>query len=111
MALALDMTTPDGVPVSYHRVVSVISTTNVQATVEVRHYVSARARAEEAQATAAGRPMCVWTSTEYMAAPYGSVTDVSSAYEYLKGLPPYAGASDDGETYALDAEAGLTTPE
>ena len=95
MALVKEIELDSGVPVRYHRVVSVNTITNVQDTLEVASYTSQAKREEELAALAAGEPMSVFISTRYISAPYGSCPTVTRAYEWLKAnVEDFADAED-----------------
>lgn len=94
MALYLQKTLSNGVPVEYHRVVRVDSMTNVQTAIEVASYTSAAKRAEEKSALASGDGMDVFTSTKFHVAPWSEGgMSTAQAYEWLK-QHDYEGASD-----------------
>lgn len=95
MALIKEIELDSGVPVRYHRVVSVNTITNVQTVVEVASYTSQAKREEELAALSAGEPMSVFISTRYVGAPYGACPTVTRAYEWLKeNVEDFAGAED-----------------
>lgn len=95
MALIKEIELENGVPVRYHRVVSVNTVTNVQAVVEVASYVSQAKREAEKSALAAGEPMDVFIRTRYLCAPYGACPTAAAAYRWLKeSEPEFQGAED-----------------
>lgn len=94
MALLKEMELENGVRVSYHRVVSVRCTTNVQNTVEVASYPSRERR----EAEIAGGDSYVRTTWHVL--PYEQGMSVDDAYAYLKALPEYEGAADALEPHA-----------
>lgn len=105
MALIKEIELESGVPVRYHRVVSVNTITNVQDVVEVASYVSAAKREQEQAALAAGEPMDVFIRTRYVSAPYGSCPTAARAYEWLKAnVADFAGAEDDEPTDEVTGE-------
>lgn len=101
MALEKQITLPNGVPVSYHRVVSVNIITNLVNLIEVASYTSQAKRDEEKAALAAGAPMDVFIHTEIHEAAYDQAMTVEAAYGYLKALEAYEGAADVLEEPAL----------
>lgn len=94
MALEKQITLSNGVPISYHRVVSVNIITNVANLIEVCGYTSQAKREEERAALAANAPMDVFLHTETYETPYDQAMTVESAYGYLKTLDAYEGAVD-----------------
>lgn len=84
MALLKEIELSSGVPVRYHRVVSVNSITNVQTVVEVASYVSQAKREEEKSAAQAGAAHNVFIETRYLSAPYDACHTTASAYEWIK---------------------------
>lgn len=95
MAIGKRITLPNGVAVNYHRVVSVNTITNVQNIIEVASYTSKDKRAAEQNAIAAGDPMDVFIHTSIILAPYDKTIDIDAAYDYVKTLPEYEGATDE----------------
>jgi len=100
MALAKKISLGNGVVTNYHRVVSVNCITNVQNIVEVCSYTSKAKRLEEkaaAQAMVDGtsdEPADVYTDTRYLTCPYEQTMTVETAYDHLKTLDDFAGATD-----------------
>lgn len=95
MALIKEIELESGIPVRYHRVVSVNTITNVQDIVEVASYVSQAKREEERAALESGEPHSVFIDTRYVSAPYGTCPTVTRAYEWLKAnVEDFADAED-----------------
>lgn len=94
MGLSKRISLGNGVTVNYHRVVSVNCIVNLQNVVEVASYTSKSKRAEEQAAIAAEEPMDIYMEAAYYEAPYDQSMTVDSAYEWLKGLPEFEGATD-----------------
>lgn len=106
MALAKQIELPNGVAVSYHRVVRTEVVTNVQTAIEVASYASAEARQREKEALAAGEACDVYVATSVYAEPadpgsinpYGSggaTGTVADAYDWLKrNVSAFEGATD-----------------
>lgn len=101
MALIKEIELESGVPVRYHRIVSVNTIANVQDTLEIASYTSQVKREAEKSALAAGEPMDVLIHTRYVPAPFGSCPTIARAYEWLKAnVVDFADADDvydDGE--------------
>ena len=94
MALSKRITLANGVTTNYHRVVSVNAITNVQNIIEVASYTSKAKRVEEQEALVAGEKADVFISTSILSAPYDQSMTVVLAYEWIKTLPEYEGATD-----------------
>lgn len=94
MALSKQVIAESGVPFVYHRVVSVNIYTNVQNLIEVRSYTSEEKRKEEADAIKNGESMNVYAESKHYAIPYDQAMTIESAYNYLKTLPEFEGATD-----------------
>lgn len=91
MALRLINTLDNGVQVRYHRIVSLNIVTNRQNTIEVASYPSAKLRRQD---TPDNQEVNVYISTRFYVTPYDQNMSVVSAYEYLKTLPEFEGATD-----------------
>ena len=100
MGLEKHVTLPNGIQLSYHRVVSVNIITNQQNIVEVASYTSKAKRQEEQEAYEQARETGEWPDldvfidTSHHSAPYDQDMTVISAYEWLKTLPEFEGADD-----------------
>ena len=103
MALNKDIQLDNGVTVSYHRVVRVACYTNVQNTIEVASYTSASQRAREKEAMLAttdvtGAAVATladpYIVTSLFETSYQQGMSIVDAYDYLKTLPAFEGATD-----------------
>lgn len=94
MGLSKRIALENGVAVNYHRIVSVNCITNLQNIVEVASYTSRAKRDEEIAAIAAEEPMNVYIESRFVEAPYDQAMTVDSAYELIKTLPEFEGATD-----------------
>ena len=95
MALLKEIELESGVPVRYHRVVSVNAIANVQTIVEVASYISQAKREAEKAALQAGEAHNVFIETRYLSAPCGACPTVARAYEWIKAnVGDFAGAED-----------------
>lgn len=95
MALIKEIILGNGVPVKYHRVVSVNNITNHETIIEVTSYTSKEKREEEKQALKENKPMDVYMFTNRLSVPYRQNMDVEEAYEYLKMREDFEGAKND----------------
>lgn len=95
MALIKEIVLSSGIPVNYHRVVSVNNITNHASIIEVASYTNAEKREEEKAALANNEGMDVFIDSDYIETPYDPDLNVISAYEYLKTTEKYSGAEDD----------------
>lgn len=94
MAISKQIEAENGVTLSYHRIVSVNTITNVQNVIEVASYTSESKRKEEADALANGEGMNVYIESRFINAEYDQSMTVEGAYEWLKTLPEFADAAD-----------------
>lgn len=90
MAISKEIRQADGVVTNYHRVLYVQITTNRQNSIAVLSYVDDVSRLDE-QADASKTPyrQAVTYETEY-----SPDMTIAAAYDYLKTLPQFAGATD-----------------
>ena len=95
MALIKEIILNNGIPTTYHRVVSVTCMTNVHNIIEVASYTSSSKREEEKSALPTGGKHNVFIDTTLHNTDYDQNMTVTSAYEYLKTIPEFAGAEDD----------------
>lgn len=95
MAIIKSITLNNGVTVNYHRVVSVNNITNNSSIIEVASYTSKEKRQEEKNKILTGKPMDIYIDTQYLNKEYSSNLTVESAYEYIKSLEVFKGASND----------------
>lgn len=94
MALSKKIGLGNGVVVNYHRVVSVNTITNVQNIIEVASYTSRSKREDEIAALKNGEEMNIYIETQFFNADYDQSMTVEGAYNYLKTLPEFEGATD-----------------
>lgn len=94
MALSKRITLPSGIQTNYHRIVAVTHVTNVQTTVEVASYTGRGKREDEVAALAANEPMDVFIEAQLLVVPYGVVSTVADAYEWLKSTEQFADSAD-----------------
>ena len=96
MGLICKTEASNGIPLSYHRIVSITSVINNQNIIEVASYISRDKRfKEEIKTDENGINYCnTYISTNYFNAPYDSKMDITSAYAYLKTLPEFKNAED-----------------
>ena len=89
MALKKAIRQADGVTTSYHRIAFIQITTNRQNSIAVFSYVDEDSR--HADRTIDSRPYCQSVTYE---TDYSPNMTVELAYEYLKTLPEFEGATD-----------------
>ena len=108
MALQKEIISNNGVPLNYHRIVSVNSITNISTTIEVASYVNEAKRFEEKayqelqmkedrtpeEEEELEKGINVYIETEYIDLPYDKDMNVDSAYEYLVTLDKYKGSKN-----------------
>lgn len=100
MGIKKDETLPNGVPLSYYRIVSLTTVVNQQTVIELAGYVSEDARQTEqaaqaeAQETGEYPDTDVYIDTRYIVVGYDPEMSVTKAYEYLKSLPEWEDAED-----------------
>lgn len=110
MALQKEITMPNGIVTTYHRITSMSFFTNVNIFIEVNSYVSKAKREEEDAYYMAKKKkyegalltleeqqliekgINVFIDADYIAMPYSEETNIKSAYEYLKTLDKFKGA-------------------
>lgn len=90
MALYKEIRQNDGVVTKYHRISFIQVTTNRQNSIAVFSYVDNEARTDEINSVIA-EPYV--KSITYETA-YDETMTIESAYEYLKTLPQFEGATD-----------------
>ena len=113
MAINKQETLPNGLPLSYWRIVSLTCVVNQQSTIEVAGYVNQEQRDKEQQydPETAEQPLDVIIETRFINLDYDPNMNVSKAYEYLKTLPEFSGGEDvienwaPGKAYFYDDEA------
>ena len=90
MALCKALRQDDGVTTNYHRILYIMQSINQISSIAVLSYVDEAARSDEKN--------CVIMQPYHKAATYEKAYDpnmtVEAAYEYLKTLPDFEGATD-----------------
>ena len=100
MAISIDKTLPNGVPLSYYRIVSLTTVVNKQTTIELAGYVSEEARKAEQDAQAEAQESGqypatdVYIDTQYIVLDYDPDMSVNKAYALLKAMPDWEDAED-----------------
>lgn len=89
MALQKEIILKNGIPVNYHRVVSLNQITNHVAIIEIGSYLNIGEREKEKNGTTT-----IFISSKYMEIPYGQITSVVDVYYYLKTLEMFEGCED-----------------
>lgn len=90
MALYKEITQDDGVVTSYHRILYLTQTVNRQNSIAVLSYVNSEVRASEKDMLLA-QPYQKAITYETT---YDESMTIEKAYEYLKTLPKFEGATD-----------------
>lgn len=90
MALYKEIVQDDGVTTCYHRILQLIQTVNKQNSIAVVSYVGAEARMNELEAVIA-QPYKKAITYE---TDYSEAMTIETAYDYLKTLPEFEGATD-----------------
>ena len=90
MALYKDIRQDDGVTTSYHRILLMTQTVNKQNSIAVLSYVDEDARNDEKESVIA-QPYCKSITYETS---YDETMTIPTAYEWLKTLPQFEGATD-----------------
>lgn len=90
MALYKEIRQSDGVTTSYHRILFLQLLTNGHNSIAVVSYVDESARSNEKEAVVS-QPYQKSVSYEM---PYDPNMTIASAYDYLKTLPRFEGATD-----------------
>lgn len=100
MAIIKDETMPNGVPLSYWRIVTMTVIVNQQVTVEIAGYVSEEARKAEQDAMAEAKETGEYPETDiyiesrFIEFPYDPDMSVTKAYALIKGMEEFADATD-----------------
>jgi hypothetical protein len=113
MALKKDKVLENGIVLTYHRVVSVNSITNMQSMIEVGSYLNKEQREKEREwyETGGQERLNVYIGTTYYTKEYDKDLNVDTAYEYLKTLEDFADAEDIFEDPVVEEIPEETTPE
>ena len=102
MGISKDETLPNGVPLSYYRIVSLTCVVNQQSVIEVAGYIDQAEREKEQAAIIDPDEGCnVYIDTRYVAVDYDPDLSVNKAYELLKAMPEYQGAEDVWDAWAV----------
>lgn len=102
MAISLQETLPNGVPLSYHRIVSLTTVVNQQCIIELASYVNQEAREQELAAATDPETGCdVYISTQLISVDYDPEMSVTKAYTLLKGMDEYKDATDVIDNWAV----------
>lgn len=95
MGMSKDETLPNGVKISYFRIVTLTTVVNMQSIIEVAGYVSQEEREREQAAILNPDEGCdVFVDTRYITVDYDPDMSVNKAYALLKEMPEYQGAVD-----------------
>ena len=97
MALQKIIKQPNGVVTDYHRIAMVKIDTNQQVTLLIYSYIDEEARQYEKDYAAGlieGEPVFPYVDAEYKSIDYDETMTIKNAYEYLKTLPEFEGATD-----------------
>lgn len=95
MALIKEIELDSGVVVRYHRIVVVNNVTNNANTIEVASYTSKAKREQEKEQLRNREEVTAFIKKTFFEKEYEEDFNVVSAYEYLKTLPEFDGATDD----------------
>lgn len=95
MALSKKITVK-GIPLTYHRIVSLNKITNKANIIEVASYIGPDARKEEQEYYNQNteEPMNVYISTSYITKEYDEKETIEDAYKYLKTLDQFKKATN-----------------
>ena len=95
MGLIIDKELPNGINLSYYRIVSLTTVVGVQAIIELAGYTSQATREEEQAATIDPETGCnVYIDTQYITVDYDPDFSVNKAYALLKVMPEWEDAED-----------------
>lgn len=94
MAISKRIPLPNGVQLNHHIIASLSIIVGKTVLIEVQSYTSAAKRAEEKKALEEGEPIDVYIEASYYEMPYSEGVNVTSAYEYLKGLEEFSSSKD-----------------
>ena len=102
MAISKDETLPNGIPISYFRIASLTIVVNQQCIIEVAGYVNQEEREKEQESAIDPEKGCdVFIDTRFIAVDYDPDLSVNKAYELLKAMPDYEGATDVWDAWAI----------
>lgn len=97
MALKKTIILNNGIPVNYHRVVSINKITNNCNIIEVASYISEEKRQEEIDyynSTDENKSMNVFIDTNYINKEYDENETIQDVYDYLKTTEKFKDAED-----------------
>lgn len=97
MALKKSMTSENGVPISYHRVVMVKTDVNQQVTILLHSYINETGRDYEIAYMSneiEGEPTFPYVEARYLSFSYDPDMTVAKAYKTIKSLAEFEGAED-----------------
>ena len=92
MGLIKELKTSNGIPVTYHRIVSINKITNQCNIVEVASYLNKEERQKEIDYY---KSMDVFINTEYISKPYDEKESIVDCYDYLKTTDRFKDATDE----------------
>lgn len=101
MALEKEIVLESGIPVNYHRVVSLNKITNISNIIEIASYVSKEKREEEKQAlieakkTDEYKETNIFIHTQYIESEYDDNINIENVYGFLKTLEQFKDAKDE----------------
>lgn len=94
MALKKEITSEDGITLTYHRIVRLSCDVNVMNSITVQSYISQDNRYTEKTAGENKEKAAVFVRVSVYAADYNEDMTVRDAYGYLKTLEEFEGAED-----------------
>lgn len=94
MALKLTVVGEDTVTTSYHRVVKIETVVNRYTRIQVESVIDESARSIQKAYDGSESYVPPYSTVMYYTTDYGAFNDVTGAYEYLKSLPEFEGATD-----------------
>lgn len=97
MAIKKLITLDNGIPVNYHRIVSINKITNNSNVIEIASYVSEEKRQEELDyynSNDENKLMNVYINTEYISKDYDETESIQDVYDYLKTTEKFKDAED-----------------
>ena len=95
MGLIIDNELPNGINLSYYRIVTITTVVGVQTVIELAGYTSQEKREEEQAAIIDPEIVCdVYIDTQYLVVDYDPDMSVNKAYALLKAMPEWEDAED-----------------
>lgn len=95
MALSKTITLDNGIITRYHRIVSINHIINHASIIEICSYTSSKKRTEEKDALKNNETLDVYLHTQYINTNYNDTMTTADAYEFIKSLEQFEGATDD----------------